>query len=138
MTNPIHVLVVEDTPIAQMVAKVQLTKLGCLVDLAPDGIIALEKAMLIPYDLILMDIGLGAGPDGFEVTSQIKMKSTVNKTTPIIAITAHGEAEYIEKALKVGMERYFNKPLTPDDAKNIIGELLNRPFAEKNSKNRIE
>ena len=123
MTNPIHVLVVEDTPIAQMVAKVQLTKLGCLVDIATDGIIALEKAMIIPYDLILMDIGLGAGPDGFEVTSQIKARSIINQTTPIIAITAHGSPEYIERAFNIGIERYFNKPFTPANAKEIIDYL---------------
>lgn len=128
MTTPIHVLVVEDTPIAQMVARVQLTKLGCLVDLAPDGIVAIEKAMITPYDLILMDIGLGSGPDGFEVTTQIKENCCINKTTPIIAITAHGEPEYVERAFKIGIKKYFNKPFTPTDAKEIVEYLADSKY----------
>ncbi|ARG96917.1 response regulator [Legionella micdadei] len=126
MTHPIHVLVVEDTLIAQMVAKAQLAKLGCLVDIASNGKIALEKTMTFSYDLILMDIGLGEGPDGFEVATLIKKQSTINKNTPIIAVTAHGEPDYAKKALAVGIERYFNKPFTPASAKAILYHLENK------------
>ncbi|KTD25818.1 MULTISPECIES: response regulator [Legionella] len=125
MTHPIHVLVVEDTLIAQMVAKAQLAKLGCLVDIASNGEIALEKTMTHAYDVILMDIGLGDGPDGFEVASSIK-QSSINKNTPIVAVTAHGEPDYAKKALAVGIERYFNKPFTPASAKAILHHIESR------------
>lgn len=124
MTNPTHVLVVEDTLIAQMLTKIQLTQLGCLVDIASDAQIALEKSMTKAYDLILMDIGLGEGLDGFEVTSQIKMHSPMNKHTPVIALTAHNDPEYVEKARQVGMKHYFNKPVTPTDIQKML-EYLN-------------
>ncbi|CDZ77045.1 Response regulator ArlR [Legionella massiliensis] len=123
--NPTHVLVVEDTLIAQMLTKIQLTQLGCLVDIAADAQIALEKSMTKTYDLILMDIGLGEGPDGFEVTSQIRMHSPMNKNTPVIAVTAHKDPEYAEKARAVGMKHYFNKPFTPTDIQEML-EHLNR------------
>lgn len=132
MIYPLHVLVVEDTLIAQMVAKAQLAKLGCLVDIASNGRIALEKTRLHSYDLILMDIGLGDGPDGFEVTSLIKKQSPMNRTTPIIAVTAHGGRDYAEKAIAVGMERYFNKPFTPANVKEVIHYLQHKSLAVEN------
>lgn len=125
MTSPLRVLIVEDTPIAQVVVKVQMTKQGCEVELAENGHVALEKAMSNRYDVILMDIGLGEGPDGFEVTRQIRAQSGPNQKTPIIAVTSHGGDDYIEKAKSVGMEEYLNKPFTPDDAKKIVDYLKN-------------
>ena len=120
MSCSIRVLLVEDTLIAQIIAKNHFSKQGCEVDVAEDGHVALEMASQNQYDLILMDVGLGDGPDGFEVTSSIKNTCLLNKNTPVIAITAHGESSYKEKALDVGIEQYFNKPLTPDDVKKII------------------
>lgn len=124
MGKPWLILIVEDTLIAQKVIKQQLTDHGCVVDTASDGEEALKKAMLTRYDIILMDIGLGNGPDGFSVAENIKKHSQINSTTPIMAVTSHGEPEYYHKAIYVGMEGYFNKPFTPSDAMTII-EYLN-------------
>jgi CheY-like chemotaxis protein len=123
MINSLHTLVVEDSPIAQRVMTIQMTQQGCQVDLASDGAMALEKAMRTRYDVILMDIGLGDGPDGFEVTAQIKELCPLNKATPVMAVTAHNEPEFREKALEYGMIGYFNKPFTPDDAQIVIDTL---------------
>ncbi len=120
MDTPLRILVVEDSLIALVVIKTQLTKLGCLVDSATDGESALKEAQSKPYDLILMDIGLGDGPDGFEVAAHIKQQSPINHLTPIMAVTSHGETEYIEKALEVGMVGFFHKPFTLEDAMKII------------------
>lgn len=126
MNHCIRILLVEDTHIAQIIAKTQMMNQGCEVDVADDGLTALEKALVIPYDLILMDIGLGSGPDGFEVTKQIKIQSTINKSTPIVAVTSHQGEDYKEKAREVGMERYLNKPFTAEDAKNIVEYIKNK------------
>ncbi|KTC83727.1 response regulator [Legionella brunensis] len=133
MADSLHVLVVEDSLVAQTVAKLQLTKLGCTVELAVDGKDALERTNQTKFDLILMDIGLGEGPDGFEVTIQIKKDSIMNQTTPIIAVTAHGEPEFTEKALASGMERYFNKPFTPQAAQEIIDYVTKQSDMAKQS-----
>ena len=114
------ILVVEDTPIAQMTIESMLTGEGCEVDLADDGHTALEKALENQYDLILMDIGLGNGPDCFETTANIKLQSKLNKTTPIMAVTSHEQEEYKQKAIKYGMEGYFNKPFTRENVKTVI------------------
>lgn len=60
------------------------------------------------YDLILMDIGL-PGISGIEATIAIRKKGI---TTPIIALTAHGEKKDKKICLDVGMNGFLNKPLT--------------------------
>lgn len=123
--NPIHVLLVEDSPLAQTVMISNLTQHGCTVDTATDAEVALEKAYDQHYDIILMDIGLGSGPDGFDVATQIKNNSALNKKTSIVAISAHDKPEFREKAEAVGMVGYFNKPFTQKHAEKIIGFIKN-------------
>jgi CheY-like chemotaxis protein len=123
-TQP-HILIVEDSTIAQIILKKQLIDQGCTVDVTSDGPSALEQAMTTFYDLILMDIGLGDGPDGFETSLLIKRQSEINADTPIIAITAHDDHQYKQKAISIGMVDYFIKPFTLENAKKIIDLLKN-------------
>ena len=123
--DPPLILLVEDNETLRFLVSKQMKKLGLKVDFATDGAEAVEMAKC-GYDLILMDIGLGSGPDGFEVTKQIKIQSTINKSTPIVAVTSHEGEDYKEKAREVGMERYFNKPFTAEDAKNIVEYIKNK------------
>lgn len=123
MTKCCRILVVEDTIIAQQIIKTILENEGCSVDIAPDGAAALDKAMHQTYDLILMDIGLGDGPDGFDVAVAIKAESRFNQTTPIYAVTAHNEPDYQQKALSVGMIGYFNKPLSQQDIITLLKQI---------------
>lgn len=125
MNNPLYVLIVEDSPIAQKVATIYMTKQGCKVDVADCGSIALDKTKNTLYDLILMDIGLGDGADGFEVTRQIKQESNLNQKTPIMAVTSHDGPDYRNKAKESGMIGYFNKPFTEKEAKILLEALKN-------------
>jgi CheY-like chemotaxis protein len=120
MTKPLHVLVVEDSTIAQMVIRSQMNNQGCTVDIAVDGNSAIEQANKTIYAAILMDIGLGNGPDGFDVTTQIKKECELNKTTPIIAVTSHIDPEYRQKSITCGMDGFLNKPFTSEYAKTIV------------------
>ncbi|KTC93072.1 MULTISPECIES: response regulator [Legionella] len=129
MKNSIHILVVEDSKIAQMVIETNLTQCGCIVDIAADAQGALEKAHDHHYDVILMDISLGSGPDGFDIAAQIKAHSTLNKQTSIAAVSSHAEPEYRDKAKAVGMVGYFNKPFTQKHAEKIIGFVKNNQLA---------
>ena len=64
---------VEDNFIAQTVAKTLLTGMDCQVDVAICGLDALALCEQHQYDLIFMDIGLGEGMDGYEVTQCIRL-----------------------------------------------------------------
>jgi hypothetical protein len=68
--------VIEDNYIAQTVARALLTPLACAVDVASNGVEALVLCTKNHYDLIFMDIGLGDGMDGYEVTHHIRNGST--------------------------------------------------------------
>lgn len=125
MANSIHILVVEDSQVAQTVMKTNLTQQGCIVDIAADAQGALAKVHERHYDAILMDIGLGDGPDGFDVAEQIKLHSILNRDTSIAAVSAHEESEYRDKAEAVGMVGYFNKPFTQKHAEKIVSFIKN-------------
>ncbi len=122
--NKATVLVVEDNYIAQTVAKALLTQLSCTVDIAPNGIDALELCKKNHYDLIFMDIGLGEDMDGYEVTRRIRMSSTELKNTPIIALTAHGSDENRQRCVESGMDAVLTKPLTQAHAIDILKSFI--------------
>jgi CheY-like chemotaxis protein len=123
--NPIHILVVEDSKIAQMMMKTNLTEQGCTVDVVADAQGALEKTKDCHYDVILMDIGLGNGPDGFDTAAQIKAESVLNRKTSIAAVSAYGEEEFRDKAGAIGMVGYFKKPFTQKHAEKIVNFIKN-------------
>lgn len=119
-TETIHVLVVEDNIIAQMVAKELLSKLFCQVDIASNGQDAITLCDKNQYHLIFMDLGLGAGMDGYEVTRHIRNKTSAIKNVPIIALTAHAGDDNKQRCIETGMDAVLTKPLTQAHAMDIL------------------
>ncbi len=118
-----RILIVEDAKAAQVVAKLHLTELNCIVDTADNGMAALGKANSTHYDAILMDLGLSNGPNGFETTNLIKTQSRLNRDTPIIALTIHSEAQFNAQAAAVGMAGFLYKPFTLSEAKELVDSI---------------
>ena len=113
------VLLVEDSDIARLTAELNLKSENCEVEIDTTGSQAIDLASSKKYDIILMDIGLG-DTDGFAVTQAIRNLSTYNKSTPIIALTAHDTELYHEKAKEVGMNDYLTKPLENAEIQKIL------------------
>jgi two-component system sensor histidine kinase/response regulator len=118
-----HLLLVEDNPINQAVAEGILSGMGISVDIAEDGLEAIEmlKNNQINYGLVLMDCQMPE-MDGYEATIAIRSEKyeIKNPKIPIIAMTANalkGDREY---CLKVGMDDYLTKPVDP----NALEEML--------------
>lgn len=108
-----QILLVEDTPVNQLVITELLKTLGYSnVDRADNGKIAIDKLRGKHYDLILMDC-LMPVLDGYETTKIIRQQEAENKKKPsiIIAMTANALAGEKEKCLKVGMDDYISKPV---------------------------
>lgn len=118
-----HVLVVEDNGIAQIAAKTLLSAMSCRVDIAASGMDALALCNKNHYDLIFMDIGLGAGLDGYEVTHHLRTKPDANHI-PIIALTAHGGDDNKERCISAGMDAVLTKPLTHAHAADILSTFI--------------
>ncbi|KTD27032.1 PAS domain-containing sensor histidine kinase [Legionella maceachernii] len=119
-----RVLVVEDNPIAQTVAKSILAQLNCQADIAESGNKAVEMWKAGAYDLIFMDIGL-PDIDGYQVTHLIRVQELAKKShTPIIALTAHAGDENKKRCIDAGMNAVLTKPLTVKSCTDIVDAFI--------------
>lgn len=115
----LKVLVVEDDPINQYVAKSLLENKGYQVDIAATGQAALNLYQANHYAVILMDMGL---PDiqGTDVTRQIRiLEQDKGQHTPIIALTANGLSAKPE-CLAAGMDDFSGKPFEIETLNQLI------------------
>ncbi len=117
--HSIHILLAEDNPVNQKLAKMMLTKAGYQVEVADNGKEAFEKYSASPndFDLILMDIQMPE-MDGKEATRAIRKKG--HNSIPIIAVTAHALKGDREMCLEAGMNDYTTKPIKRDVMLEII------------------
>lgn len=93
-----------------------LTALGCDVDIAHTGDVALLMVARNNYRLILMDLGL-PDMDGLDVAKQIR---DVNPALPIYALTAHSDKQLQEKCHEIGMSGFICKPLSKDKCRELL------------------
>ncbi|MGL1933763.1 MAG: response regulator [Fibrobacterales bacterium] len=111
------VLLVEDNKINQIVTQKSLVQMGLTVTIAENGQHALDLLHSHSYDLIFMDIQMPI-MDGLAATRAIRTQ--LNLTTPIVAMTALALKENRLKCFEAGMDGFISKPLTQED---IIIEL---------------
>ncbi|WP_236891290.1 response regulator [Desulfoluna limicola] len=113
------VLVAEDNPINQLVAREFLTLAGLHVDTVKNGLEALAAMAEKEYDLVLMDIQMPE-LDGLEATRRLRSMPEYDHV-PIVAMTAHAIAGDREKSLDAGMNEHLTKPIEMD---KLMGALI--------------
>ena len=106
----VMILVIEDNPINRDVLGRRLEKRGFGIRFAEDGLAGIEAAKTLKPDLILMDIGLGDGIDGWEATRRIKALDET-RNIPIIALTASAFASDRDKSFAAGCCDFDTKPV---------------------------
>jgi len=109
--RPLEVLVAEDNPINQRVARGFLESLGHRVTLAGDGEAALDAVRNSRFDVVLMDVQM-PGMDGIEATRQIRALDKGTASVPVLALTADVLARTRDEALEAGMDGFVTKPVS--------------------------
>jgi signal transduction histidine kinase/CheY-like chemotaxis protein len=117
----LQVLLVEDNPINQLLAKAILTNLGHQVETAGDGREALDLFATRQWDMVLMDIHMPV-MSGLDATRHIRQQEAPGRHTPIIATTAGAMEADRAACMAAGMDDYLAKPYKPQ----LLQALLER------------
>ena len=119
----IRILLVEDNPINQKVAKLLLENEGCIILVAENGAEALRLLEKEKFDMIFMDCQMPV-MDGFEATRRIRSMEKDYSNIPIIAMTAAAFKEDRQHCKSVGMDDFLSKPFKSNDLQNILARTM--------------
>ena len=125
-----HILVVDDDEGIRSLIKQYLNENNFLVTTSDSAENAEEKISIIKFDLIVLDVMM-TGKSGLDFIKQNKSKID----TPIILLTAKGEAENRIEGLEVGADDYLPKPFEPKELTLRIKNILNK--TKRNDEKRI-
>ena len=118
--RPLRILFVEDNPTNQYVATQLLKGFDVRLDMAGNGLEALDSVSRFTHDLICMDMRMPE-MDGLEATRQIRQMGGRMAVIPIIALTANAFKDDVDACLDAGMNRFVSKPVRRDV---LLGAML--------------
>ena len=119
--NIFHILVVDDDDGIRNLLKQYLEENQFIVTTAKNAIEAKTKIEIIKFDILVLDIMM-PGQSGLSLTKEVKK----NNSTPIILLTAKGEAHDRIKGLEFGADDYLGKPFEPKELLLRIKNILNK------------
>jgi CheY-like chemotaxis protein len=113
----IKILLAEDNPANQLVARKLLEKIGYTIDIVSNG----EEALKVwsNYDLILMDCQMPV-MDGYTATKAIRAQQTPNQKVLIVAMTANAMESDRQYCLECGMDEYITKPISLERLRELF------------------
>ncbi len=118
----LKILLVEDNEINQLIAQEMLQQAGASIDVAGDGLVALEKLAKHRYDLVLMDIQM-PNMDGVEAIKRIRSQQRLAQI-PVIALTANVLAHEVRQYQEIGFNAHLGKPFQKEQLIAKINELM--------------
>ena len=115
-----NILLVEDEPVNREIGVALLEDEGHHVDVAPDGVVAVDLTRVGTFDLILMDMQMPR-MDGLDATRAIR---ALGVKAPIVAMTAAAFAEDRARCLEAGMDDFLAKPVRPKELSAMLAKWL--------------
>ena len=130
---PLDVLIAEDNPVNQKVAKRFLERLGYQADAVGNGLEAVSTLESRHYDLVLMDLQMPE-MDGLEASREIRRKLPSDRQPKIVALTANAMQGDRELCIAAGMDDYISKPVKIHD----IAAAIRRQFGKRHENPKAE
>ena len=122
----LSILVVEDNATSRTLARLLLANNGHAVQVACNGLEALEIMERYRFDLVLMDVQMPE-MDGFQAVREIRVREkAIHRHTPVVAMTAHAMKGDRERCLEGGMDSYISKPYEPKDLLALVARYAPR------------
>ena len=113
------VLLVEDNPVNQKVARRFLERMGCSVMLARNGAEAVAACRDQRFALVLMDLQMPV-MDGLQATRAIRSADGATRHTPIVALSANALPEHVAQCLNAGMDDFLSKPIDVSRLREVV------------------
>src|SRR5947209_13035228 len=126
MEEPLHILVVDDESALRETLKRSFSLEGHRVTAVADGASAIDRATTDNFDMVLLDIALGPGPDGYDVCRTLRGRRNV---VPIIMLTARDSEADAVLGLEAGADDYVTKPFGLAELRSRIRAVLRRSGA---------
>jgi DNA-binding response OmpR family regulator len=119
----LHILVVDDEASLREMLSRSFEREGHRVLAVPDAPTALDRAATEAFDIVLLDVSLGPGPDGNEVCRQLRARRNV---VPVIMLTARDSEADAVLGLEAGADDYVTKPFGLAELRSRIRAVLRR------------
>lgn len=117
-----RILIVDDEPNVRLSYRAVLEAERYLVDEASSAASALEKLVASQFDLAILDMRMPE-MDGLDLLAKMRERGL---STPAVMITAYGDLPHAVRAVKLGAIDFLQKPLTPDQLRHIVAEIVTR------------
>jgi len=119
----LRVLVIEDHPDAAESLRMLLQLSGHEVAVAHAGKPGLDAARVFHPDVVLCDIGLPGGMDGYAVAAALRRDADL-AAVPLIALSGYGQEEDQRRARQAGFDRHLTKPVDPQVLEQLLGNIV--------------
>jgi len=128
----LKILLVEDIAINQVIAKKLIENNGHTVDIAHNGIEAIEAVESVQYDLVFMDVRMPE-MDGLTATKAIRKLQSRARNIPIFAMTANATTTDVKECYDAGMNNFIAKPIDSELLKRTLKEFVKSISDQHNS-----
>lgn len=129
-TRRLRVLIAEDNPVNQRVAKLLVERDGHRADVVGNGAEAVREVLRRHYDVVLMDMRMPE-MDGTTATRRIREAIPKERGPYIVALTANASAADRDKCLASGMNAFLSKPIAMNELRNVLAGIATREVSDE-------